>query len=306
MHELLRKKHSRTNFIIIFVLVVLIILLLRYFVLPLIYPMQSADLGGFFATIFNGLLSSLTVTFLIGLFMFWIQPEAESNAKIEIAYPKELPELFKVAFLKSEIWYYKGGCGRYFRTATLPNMAKQARSKSQSKEILVVILDPSNIDLCEKHAIYRSGTASQKIESRPWTTEEVRAELFSTIITTLITQAKEPSLRIKLSLCPHYSSFRIDLSDEYAIITKEDRGSPAIVCHKGTHFYKSYKDEVILSLNQSRSVRMIDKVDFTLENIDGNKVKSLLAYADLEDNNLTTAFYEKVALLCKEAKNPYA
>ncbi|VFS64913.1 Uncharacterised protein [Raoultella planticola] len=114
MHELLRKKHSRTKFIIVFVLVVLLILLARYFALPFFYPTQSADLGGFFATISNGLLSSLTVTFLIGLFMFWIQPEAESNAKIEIAYPKELPELFNVAFLRSEIWYYKGGCGRYF------------------------------------------------------------------------------------------------------------------------------------------------------------------------------------------------
>ncbi|MEP8984163.1 hypothetical protein [Enterobacter cloacae] len=306
MHELLRKKHSRTKFILVFILVVLLILLVRYFALPLAYPTQSADLGGFFATISNGLLSSLTVTFLIGLFMFWIQPEAESNAKIEIAYPKELPELFNVAFLRSEIWYYKGGCGRYFRTATLPNMAKQARSKSQSKEILVVILDPSNIDLCEKHAIYRSGTASQKIESRPWTTEEVRAELFATVIATLITQAKEPSLRIKLSLCSHYSSFRIDLSDDYAIITKEDRDSPAIVCHKGTHFYKSYKDEVILSLNQSRSVRMIDKIDFNLESIDGKKVKSLLVDVDLYDSNLTHDFYEKVAKLCKEAKNPYA
>ncbi|WP_264969335.1 hypothetical protein, partial [Klebsiella variicola] len=255
MQEILRKKHSRNSFITLFIIVLILILLLRYVALPHIYPLQSTDLGGFFATIFNGLLSSLTVTFLIGLFMFWIQPESESNAKIEIAYPKELPELFNVAFLRTEIWYYKGGCGRYFRTATLPNMAKQARSKSQSKEILVVILDPANIDLCEKHANYRSGTASQEIESRPWTTEEVRAELFATIITTLITQAKEPSLRIKLSLCPHYSSFRIDLSDDYAIITKEDRSSPAIICHKGTHFYKSYKDEVILSLNQSRSVR---------------------------------------------------
>lgn len=306
MHELLRKKHSRNSFITLFVIVVTLILLLRYAVLPYFYPPQSTDFGGFIATLLNGLFSSLTVTFLIGLFMFWIQPKPENYAKIEIAYPKELPELFNVAFLKTEIWYYKGGCGRYFRTATLPNMAKQARSKSQSKEILVVILDPTNIDLCEKHAIYRSGTASQEIEIRPWTTEEVRAELFATIITTLITQAKEPSLRIKLSLCPHYSSFRIDLSDDYAIITKEDRNSPAIICHKGTHFYKSYKDEVILSLNQSRSVRMIDQVDFTLRDIDGTKVKSLLSDAGLDDNNLTPAFYDKVASLCKEAKNPYA
>lgn len=305
MNEILRKKYSRNLLIGSAALFILVVLLIRYLALPYFFPSIVGDWGTFFSNILNGLVTSTIITITVGVFVYWLQPEIAKNAKIEIENQHALGEMFSTAFSKTDLWYYKGGCGRYFRTKTLPEIAKYARKKTQSKEVLVVILDPTDIDLCKKHAIYRSGTASQEIETEKWTLEKVRLELFSTIVTTLVIQVNEPLLRITISLCSHYSSFRIDLSDEYAVITKEDRNAPAIICHKDTYFYKAYKDEVVLSLNQSKKLNKIDYLDLNLGDITAENVKDILKEIGVYDSALNDSFYGSVASVCKLKKNPY-
>lgn len=306
MNEILRKRHTRNYFYALMLGVIILILIIRYSVLPDFYPNTAAGLGDFLAFLFNGLVTSLLVTVLIGSFMYWIQPKSINNAKIEIEDQKSLKEMFDIAFSSSEIWYYKGGCGRYFRTKTLPALAQIAREKSQSKEILVVILDPTDDELCRKHALYRGGMASQQIEKDKWDLSKVQSELFATIVSTIVTQANEPLLRLSISLCPHYSSFRIDLSDSYAVITKEDRNAPAIICHKGTYFYKSYKDEVILSLNQSKILKKIKEAKFKLSEIQDHNVKDILDEIGIMNSSVNQDMLERIAKICRDKDNPYA
>ncbi|WP_395302997.1 hypothetical protein SIM97_11140 [Pectobacterium zantedeschiae] len=306
MNEILRRKHTRDIFYTAMALFILLSLLLRYGILPHHYPNTASDFGGFLAFFLNGIVTSLLVTIIIGSFMYWIQPKSMNNAKIEIEDQKALKEMFEAAFSSTDIWYYKGGCGRYFRTKTLPEIALAARKKSQSKEVLVVILDPTNYDVCEKHAIYRSGMASQQVEKDKWDLFKVQSELFATIVSTVVTQAQEPLLRLSISLCSHYSSFRIDLSDNYAVITKEDRNAPAIICHKGTYFYKSYKDEVILSLNQSRILKKIKEAKFKISEIDSHHVKNILEELELKCDFLNDDDLNRIAKICQEKDNPYA
>jgi len=306
MNEILRKKHTRDVFYTSMLLLVLFVIVIRYRVLPYYYPNTASDFGGFYAFLLNGIVTSLLVTIIIGSFMYWIQPKTMNNAKIEIEDQNALKEMFESAFSSSEIWYYKGGCGRYFRTTTLPNLAQSAREKSQSREILVVILDPMIDELCEKHAVYRSGMASQQIEKNKWDLAKVQAELFATIVSTIVTQAQEPLLRLSISLCPHYSSFRIDLSDSYAVITKEDRNAPAIICHKGTYFYKSYKDEVILSLNQSNMLKKIKEAKFKISEIQSSDVGNVLEEIGIKHSCLDENMLNRIAKICREKDNPYA
>lgn len=306
MNEILRRKHSRYLFYVSMTFLILFVFALRYSVLPFYYPDTASDIGGAYALFLNGVVTSLLVTIIIGSFMYWIQPKSMSNAKIEIEDQNALNEIFEAAFGSTEIWYYKGGCGRYFRTKTLPSIALAARRKSQSKEILVVILDPTNDDLCEKHALYRSGMASQQVEKDKWDLFKVQSELFATIVSTVVAQVQEPLLRLSISLCSHYSSFRIDLSDDYAVITKEDRNAPAIICNKGTYFYKSYKDEVILSLNQSRVLKKLKEAKFVITNIQPSHVKDILHELELNHDCLNDEMLDKIAKTCREKDNPYA
>lgn len=305
MNEILDKKYSRKAFLLTVVLIAIALILVRYFVLPSIDVNIKTGWLVFFTNITDGLLVSLLVTVFIGLFIFWITPDVIREEKIEIKEPRELPELFDRSFPSTDLWWYKGGCGRYFRTKTLPQMASWARKNSLSREIIAVILDPTDSELCDSHANYRRSTASSGSEKSKWDADKVRTELCATVVTALAYQQAEPMLRISLYLCSHYSAFRIDLSKDNAIITKEDRNAPAIVCSPNTHFYKSYKDEIVLSSRQSKRVPEIKSQNIRLDSIDNIQVSKILKEAGILLPDCSDDFYHQVAVICKEKINPY-
>ncbi|HIC8861740.1 TPA: hypothetical protein ACW7Y0_002743 [Aeromonas hydrophila] len=305
MNEILNKKYSRKSFLFMVALIATVLILCRYIIFPCIDQSIKTGWLFFFTNITDGLLVSLLVSVFIGLFIFWITPDVLKEAKIEIKEPRELPELFESSFPSTDLWWYKGGCGRYFRTKTLPQMANWARKNSLSREIIAVILDPSDNEACESHSNYRRSTASSELEKNKWDVDQVRIELCTTIITSLVYQYEEPMLRINLYLCSYYSAFRIDLSKEYAIITKEDRKAPAIVCSQNTHFYKSYKEEILLTTKQSKQIPQIKTIDFNLDSIDKDHVSKILKEIGIELSNPSVDFYQKVADMCKERVNPY-
>lgn len=305
LNEILEKRHIRNWFFIIVALLVVGFLEIRYGYLPTQDNSLATGWTILFANIIDGIIVSIIATIFIGVFLFLITPEVVRKSSISIVEPRALPELFEKAFFSSEIWWYKGGCGRYLRTKTLPMMAKWARKSSHSREIRVIIIDPANDELCEAHATYRRSTASGQSEKTKWDAESVRNELYATIITTLIYQINEPLLRISLSLTCHFSTFRIDLSKEYVIITKEDRKAPALRCDSNTFFYQSYKDEIVLSQNQSKYVGKLICATYVLKSITPEAVKKILGQIGMMNPKLSEDSYNKIAQLCKEQLNPY-
>ena len=115
MNEILRKKHSRNVFLGVMAAFILCLWLIRYFVFPYIFTSLVSDWGTFASNILNGLVTSSIVTVLVGLFVFWLQPEIAKNAKIEIEDQNALGEMFATTFSKTDIWYYKRvGVGAIF------------------------------------------------------------------------------------------------------------------------------------------------------------------------------------------------
>jgi hypothetical protein len=306
MKDILNKKYSRKLFFSIVSGIAVILILCRYFVLPAIDQTITTGFLVFFTNISDGLLVSLLVTVFIGIFLFWITPDNVKETKMEVVESRAIPELFETSFPTTKQWFYKGGCGRYFRTATLPKMATWARQASESRHIVAVILDPTNDELCESHANYRKGTASAALEEEKWTGEKVRVQLCATIITTLAYQVEEPLLNIELYLCGCFSVFRIDLSTDYVVITKEDRNAPAVVYPNSSPFYNSYKDEILFSYKQAKKVRALKQTELAIDSLDENQVGNILDEIGLKTPNMTKDFCAQVANVCKGKLNPYA
>ncbi|WP_273427089.1 hypothetical protein [Marinobacter sp.] len=304
MNEIMDKEYARRPFLLAVGAILIIFAILRHYVIP---DQTSTIPGGwlpFFATILDGLIASIFVTVGIALTIWKLTPNILKKSNIRIVEPKALKALFRGALQTSEIWWYKGGCGRFFRTSALPTMAKCAREMSHSREVRVCILNPLNEKTVKKHARHRSSTASGQAEE--WTESQVRNELYATIVTTLLYQIEAPALRITLSLIPSYSAFRIDLSDDYAIITKEDREAPAIVCDRGTYFYKSYKDEIGLAESQGDTVPPLRDNQMNLSELTVANLKPLLEEVKLWSDRITTSDQEKIVNLIQNPVNPYA
>lgn len=304
MQEILRAKYSRKAFITISVVGVILLLLLSYVIFPFLitnstWKKNLVDLS-------NGINFSFISTIFIGLFIYFFTPKIMSESAIEIAEARQLGELFDEAFPTTKRWWYTGGCGRYFRTKTLPEMVKRTRTDSHHREIKVIILDPQDKDLCQAHANYRSSTASAKLEQEVWTINKVQNELYATIVTTLILKMQNHLLSVDLSLASRFSTFRLDLSDKYVIVTKEDRKAPAIKCSSKSYYYESYKAEILIIEKQSKPVKQIRNNTCKLGNLNKEDIKNILLEVELFDPPLIEEDLEKIAKICNEGENPYA
>ena len=178
-----------------------------------------------------------------------------------------------------------------------------ARKMSHTRDMTAVILDPRDEDLCKAYARYRSSTQSAGVDGH-WTLARVRQEVYATIVSTIYVSHQEPQLAISLWLSPMFSSFRIDMCSEYAIITKEDRLAPAIRADLGSYLYGAYRDEISLVTKQSTPVHF-PKDGGAPGNFSAEVVKKLLASTDLGCATLNDDDYNEISRLLEQPSNPY-
>ncbi len=307
MEEIFKKHHYRRTFYIVIGLVLLITLIIRIFVLPFFDATLTISFTQIIIMILDGLFASLIVTTFIGMFIFWLTPEIVKKSMMEVINPKEISPLLKKATINSKTWIFKGAAGRYTRSVTIPSMAESARSQSIGRDIRLSLINPKNTNLCKEYAIYHKSLKSAS-STDSWDYKKVRNEAVATIISALITKHDEPLLRIEIYLLEHFSAFRLDISDDYVVITKEDKEASGLRADKGTYFYDSYIDEVRLHERQAKRVIVDDSIEcLQRESFDENALKKFIKDINLlDDNEINTLDLAKITTSIKNPVNPYA
>lgn len=281
MDEILSKQHYRRTFFIVVGLVLTLALLARFFALPYFAPEQSLTGVTLLGSLLDNLVVSLLLAVFLGGFVFWLTPAVVKRSTIEVIAPKQINPLLKSAASATRSWVYKGSCGRYTRATTIPKLAEAARTEGLGRDITICILNPQNDDLCAAYATYRRSLKSGK-SGKPWSRPMVQEEIIATAITALKFRFSEPLLRINVFFVDHFSAFRLDISDLYVVITKEDKEASALRADAGTYFYDSYKDDVRLTERQSKEMVCCGKLEFSGD-LDENKLREALKCADIFD-----------------------
>jgi len=240
MDEILSKAHYRRAFYVVVLLLLALALVMRFWVLPVYEPALKVSATAILASLLDNLAVSVFVTVAIGSFVFWLRPEIMKRSVIEVIEPKQINRLLKTAAETSSSWIYKGTCGRYTRATTLPKFAQAARAAGIGRDVTICILNPRNSALCAAYATYRRSLKSGN--GTRWTQQMVQQEAIATAVTALKFMYSEPLLRIRLFFVDSFSAFRLDISDQYVIVTKEDKEASALKADAGTYFYDSYKD----------------------------------------------------------------
>jgi hypothetical protein len=156
-----------------------------------------------------------------------------------------------------------------------------SKARGRGRDITICILNPANEALCAAYATYRRSLKSGNAGT-PWTRQVVQAEVLATAVTALKYQFSEPLLRIRVFFVDHFSAFRLDISDQYVVVTKEEKEASGLRADTGTYFYDSYKDDVRLTERQAREVVCCGKVEFTGP-VDEVKLREALNCADMFD-----------------------
>lgn len=302
MQQLLSSPHYRRSFFLIAVLLIIASILIRYAVLPQFDPSLNAELPEIAASIIEKLLTSFCVTVLIGCLIFWLEPKVMTRSEMSVVPPVDISGLLTSAARSTEKWWFRGGTGRYLRAVTLPELLKTAQHSSSRRELNVQLIDPTNLSICREYASYRASLRSAKESASEWTQDQVRSEIYATILSLFRVARENSLLQIELTVLASFSSFRLDLSSGYVVITKEDRLAPAVRCDYGTFFYRAYHDDMRLTARQGRPIPVtIDHELTTIQSVRALFDRIGLSGADLPDSILDSALQG-----AKEPRNPYA
>lgn len=281
MDTILSTQHHRKTFFGIVALVLLLALVTRFFVLPYFEPAQAFTAAALLGSLLDNLVVSLFVAVFLGGFVFWFTPSIVKRSAIEVIAPKQINPLLKVAATATRSWAYKGACGRYTRATTIPKLAEAARVEGIGRDITICILNPKNDALCAAYATYRRSLKSGN-SGTPWSRQVVQEEVLATALTALKFQFSEPLLRIRVFFVDHFSAFRLDISDQFVVVTKEDKEASALRADAGTYFYDSYKDDVRLTERQSKEMTCCGTLEFG-DQFDESKLREALKCADVFD-----------------------
>jgi len=305
MENILRKKHYKLTFYVLVGLILLLAIVVRTFVLPQFDMNLQENFPHFAAAFLDGLVISLIITVSIGSFVFWLTPEIVKKSVMEVIEPKEIGLLLKKAAIDSRTWVYKGACGRYTKSTTLPGLAKAARQEGLGRDIRITLLNPAKDDLCDVYATYRKSLKSAGKDDL-WTKNRVKEEVIATVVSALRFKHDEPLLRINIFLANHFSTFRLDISDHYVIVTKEDKEAAGLRADVGTYFYNSYIDDVRLCERQSIEVEYIGEIP-NGQHLTRESLKSIISKtAILSEEQFDELDVENIIKLVNSPTDPYS
>lgn len=304
MEKILAKEHYRKPFFLTVGLLIILGLVVRYFVLPDFDPNLSLTFAEFIGMLLDGFIISLIITVALGTFLFWLTPKIMKKSVMDVIEPKEIGPLLKKAAIESRSWIFKGVSGRYSRSVTLPEMAREARLQSLGRDVSLYLLNPAIDSLCEEYSVYRNSLKSSN--GKDWSQAKVRNEVIATVISAIVLNREQPLLGVKLFFVNHFSAFRLDISDQYVIVTKEDKEAAGLKADKESYFYASYKDDIRLLERQSVKVDVKSSPP-SMRDINSSDIKTILCEMEVFSTEQIHALdYNKILELIQNPKNPYS
>ena len=279
-----------------------VLLSIRYCILPRFDPSLSQGLVPLISQIIDNVSTTIVVTVLVTAILWWIAPPRARRAGVYLVEPRELPGHFHDGLATSATWRFFGGCGRHFRSAVLNTMKQRAQAESTSKSVTAIVLNPENEILCERHARYRAGTRRGQMEGN-WTSARVKQELIATIVTTKATSFNQGLLDVEILLSDYFSSFRVDISQSFAIQTREDPTAPALRSEEGSYYYNAQMDEFRLLKEQSTLVRSGAPQCANVSDV--QSLRRALTAMDLSSCQLSDPELTEVVRIVRNPENPY-
>jgi hypothetical protein len=121
--------------------------------------------------------------------------------------------------------------------------------------VKILIIDPKNIELCERNARFRSRYSSvSDANGELWTLERVLRELYATILAACWHKEKSDLLDIRVRLASTYSTYRCNIFDSAAFVTQYDPRAEGELFPRGSVPYRRHMNDFLEAWEQARSV----------------------------------------------------
>jgi hypothetical protein len=209
----------------------------------------------------------------VSAFMLWlVSPKEHVEEDIAALEPWNIREALNAPLVHTKNYWFRGRSGRFMRSSVMPALFRAGARDSQLRRLFMLLPDPGENGTLEKYAHYRNSLAS---ETRQWTVGSIQSEIFSTILTAARLSRTSHFFEAKVYLKSDFALFRLDMSDDRLVMTREDPKWPAIICSSRSKFYASYHEEF---RNEAENGKELDLQKIQLEDdITPEHVNGLIA-----------------------------
>jgi hypothetical protein len=276
----LSNPYRRRQFFALGVATFVALLAVRFFILPWLWGQHLPSAGEIVDKILDGFLVAIATSMITAAVLSWLTP-SEEMAEIMIMNPGiELKRLLENDLRGTRSFWYKGHTGKWTRSETLPRLAREARATRSTKDIRIVILNPNNDGACRQLANL-DAERDPKVDTSSQVSY-IKKQLLATVLAAYVWREKEPLLQIAVALHNEFSLFRIDLTDQSAIVTRSSPRDLAIRYSFQSDFYRSFLEEVRVSFNRSKRLREVDARGIDINRLTEKTARDLLAMLELD------------------------
>jgi len=191
--------------------------------------------------------SSLVILAFYSLYMWLIGPNTAAR-EVSVARPQDISERMKALPLDVHHYVFWGRSGSFFRAYPLLKLDEEARDKKRNIVVDVLLPDPQDDRLV---ASYRDilVVLGEEPGNNP-----LLPNVLATCMACAILSANNKHLEIRIHLSSFLPGFRVDLSDNGAILTQDDKRKPALFFQYGSDFYDMFLSTVMNEKAVSRKV----------------------------------------------------
>lgn len=179
----------------------------------------------------------------------------DEASTIRVLRGNEISRSLAEARVEAKEWIFRGGTATFVRAVVLPECIRRARQNRRVLSVRLEILDPMNVELCERYTnFFRHGVADPNEDERTWTAKGTQMELFATILAACWWRQHYPPLEISVALSSTMTVFRLDMTQNCLFITERGPRFPAMMIKEGRFYYDHWRNELSESFNQANQV----------------------------------------------------
>jgi hypothetical protein len=225
--------------------------------------------SAFGESIVDNLAAGLVVAMVSSLLLWLISPEAHFEEDIAAIQPWNIHELLQTPLADTKNYWFRGRSARFMRSEVMPALDAAGRRESVLRTLHMLLPDPTETLMLADYAHYRGSLQDVK---GIWNAARIQNEILATIISAARRANTNHFFDVKIHLKSDFALFRLDMSDDRLIMTREDPKWPGIVCSSRSKFYASYHEEFRNEASRAKSLDLfLAKVPSPLQpaNVDG-------------------------------------
>jgi hypothetical protein len=227
-----------------------LLLVVRFTLVPNVANMPSWRQT--LASTLDSLSASAVTSLIIGLAYVLLFPAEDASAVEVMSSSREIERVIFREVGNTHNWSVRARTANYFTKETLQRLTDAALSSGGAIIVRMQVLDPENENLISAYAKFRSNRPGAAAK---WTGTRVRREIYAAILAAAVMRSRAPRVEIEIGFSPAFWVISLDISDNIALLTGQERDDPALLLSRGSRFFDGWSQDFEASFSECRRVK---------------------------------------------------